>query len=455
MHKLPPNNMDAEQGLIGCLLVENKNFDVISDITTEDHFFMPVHQRIFRTIADHVNANKMASFITLKNVFEGDPDLEEVGGSDYLVEIASSVVNPYGAKDYAKVLRTLYERREVVNIAKTLLERADNYSCQDDDILSEAEHMITAVSQKTESTSCTGQEAINRALSWMQQVQSGKIQPMSSGYKCLDDKVGGFFPAGLYIIAGRPGMGKTALMLNLADNISNLIPAVVVSLEMRAEELGMRLIAAQTGISVSEQRAPNSLTQEQWQAMRKVSHEGKSLYIEDRSSVNLSALKSMARRYKRIHGNFVLMIDYLGLLEMDKKIQSKVYQVEEITKTLKQIAKELAIPVVLLCQLNRGVESRDDKRPMLSDLRDSGAIEQDADVVMFPYRKEYYMERERPEKKSNEGEGKYNARLADYEKELSDCRGRAEIIIAKNRQGTLGIAHLNFIGQKQRFTEKG
>lgn len=451
---IAPHNIEAEQGLLGCLLVENKNYDVISTITSEMHFFMPAHQRIFREIANHVNANKSASPITLKNLFEGDVDLEEVGGAEYLAGLASSVVNVYGAKDYADILKTLYERRAVRDIALNLLDQTNDYSAENKDILGEAERQITSISNESENTSCTGAEAIQRAMNWMQKVQSGEIKPMSTGYKSLDNKMGGFFPAGLYVIAGRPGMGKTALMLNLADNISSVMPAVVVSLEMRAEELGMRLISAQTGITVSQQRNPCALTQEQWESIRGAKHD-KRLHIEDRSSVNLTALKSMARRYKRIHGEFILMIDYLGLLEMDRAINSKVHQVEEITKTLKQIAKELGIPVVLLCQLNRSVESRDDKRPMLSDLRDSGAIEQDADVVMFPYRKEYYKEREKPEQKANEGQGKFTQRLADYEAELSACKGKAEVIIAKNRQGTMGVSHMGFNGAKQRFTEKG
>jgi len=445
---IAPHNEEAEQGILGSLLIDNNLFDDISSILKPSHFFFPAHERVYSAISDMVGAGKTASAITLKNHFENDPDLDE----NYLADIVSSVIVS-SAPDYARIIKDLADRRGVRDMALSILEKSEDYSIEQSSILAEAESALTAITDQREYKSHTAQSAIEKACVWMRNIREDRIKAISTGYKYLDDKLGGLFGGGLYILAGRPGMGKTALMLNFADNISSETPVVVISLEMRAEELGMRLIAARTGISVGEQRLSKNLTDNQWNDIRQTYTQvrEKKLFIEDCAGINISALKSIARRYKRLHGNFVFMVDYLGLLDTDRGIKNKVHQIEEITKSLKVLAKELDIPVVILSQLNRGVEARDDKRPMMSDLRDSGAIEQDADVVMFTYRAEYYEAKNRPVKKPNETEAKYTNRINEWQADLEALKGKAEIVIGKNRQGTDGIVPMRFDGVRQRF----
>lgn len=448
--ELLPNNLDAEQGIIGCLLVENNIYDEIQ--LKPEHFFFPAHEKIYRSIEKFITEGRRASPVTLKNIFENDPDLENYGGAEYLVELANSSIGTFNAKDYAKTVKALFTRRQVIIFSQEVIERARDFD-RDADLLSEIEKKLTAVSNDNPASLYSAGEAVSEAMRWISDVRTGKIIPYKTGFTYLDNMLTGFYPGGLYILAGRPGMGKTALMLNLSENIAHHNRALVISLEMRAQELGMRLVSGRTGIPVQAQRQAFDLSQEDWHNITLAQKElsGLNLHIEDASRCNLASIMSIARRHRRKNGSFVLFIDYLGLIGTNSALDKKVYQIEEITNGLKSLAKELSIPVVLLSQLSRGVEGRDNKRPMLSDLRDSGSIEQDADVVLFPFRPEYYHEHDKPQKKANESHEKFTDRMADWEAQKAILKGKAEIIIAKNRNGETGTCPVTFDGQRQRF----
>lgn len=450
--KLPPHNQDAEQGLLGCLLIDNDIYDAIK--TNSDHFFMPAHQRIFVEIEAFIANGRKATPITLKNKFVDDPELEEAGGAEYLAELAASVVNLRNAEDYASTLKELWVRRRLIQVANHVSDRAFSYEImQEGEILADAEKAITELSNDAPNKSFTAVGAVSQSMQWISDVRSGKIIPVKTRYKQLDQILTGLYPANLIILAGRPAMGKTAAMLNLAKNIAQDNNALILSLEMKAQELGMRLIADVAGVNVERQRQAVDLTQEEWEKITEARKklEAVNLHIQDESRASLSSIISVARKHKRLHGSFTLFIDYLGLIQTDKRIQNKVHQIEEISNSLKALAKELDIAIVLLSQLSREVEKRENKRPILSDLRDSGAIEQDADVIIFPYRAEYYLERDKPEQAVNESDIKFNDRMADWEFQKAKLKGKAEFIVAKNRQGKEGTAYMKFDGERQRF----
>ncbi len=451
-----PHNQDAEQGLLGCLLIRNAALDDIAYMRPE-HFYMPAHQRIFQAIINHVSGSRNASPVTLKNYFEKDEDLKEVGGAQYLADLAGSVVSTLNVPHYAQQILELYTRRGLIAMAGDIIQKSNNFEETPSDpkaILSFAEAALTALAVNRACSSFTAGQAASAAMEWMEGVRDGTISPLTTGYAVLDDKIGGLHGGRLYIVAGRPGMGKTALGINIADNVAATHPALFISLEMPAAEISNRMIATRTGIDVQKQISNTYLTPEEWSSIKGARAEmmQRKFTIEDSAGIDVYEIASLARRHKRKHGKFLLVIDYLGLVLSDRGIQNKVHQIEEITASLKRLAKELDIPIMLLCQLSRAVEAREDKRPNLSDLRDSGAIEQDADVVLFCYREEYYAEREPPQKKANMSSDQHNIKYAAWQADLAEIRGKAEIIIAKNRQGRTGIVPMNFNGSRQRFS---
>ncbi len=451
MFNLGPNNLEAEQGLLGALLVKNEAFDRITNNLKADHFASPAHGRIFTAILSHLDKGFPVDHITLKTKFEADGALEHVGGAEYLAELAASVVNIVNIDEYARIIKEMYVRRALIAAATEIQElAADPFS---PNLLPETERIITAVTNETPQKQSTSGQAAAAALTWINDLMTGRITPTRTGIAALDERISGFYPGRLYVVGSRPGIGKTAFALSLADNIARTRPCFFISLEMKADELSMRLLAARTGIAVDRQQNPFNLDQHDCNALVEAQADISTLRLEilDAAGIDLGGIKIAARRHRRKYGEFVLFIDYLGLISMDKKTQNKVHQIEEITVGLKTLAKELNIPVVLLCQLSRALESRDDKTPMPSDLRDSGAIEQDADVIMFLHREEIYLERKQPVKKQGELQGTFDNRLVEHENELLNVRGKAEIILAKNRQGQRKRIFLNFDGIRQRF----
>ena len=462
-----PSNIDAEQALLGTLLINNDVFDKISSIVQIEHFFDPVHARIFEVISQKIQKNSLASPITIKPFFEGDEALTELGGSAYLVRLASSAISTFAAKEFAILIRDMSLRRSLVNVAHDISQRAVTIS-----IDQTAEEQIVEAEQALYSLSSLGTEdsgfkpfvsatieAIKIADKAYQ--REGSLSGLSTGLLDLDKKLGGLNASDLIIIAGRPSMGKTALATNIAFNIAKInmkdrdsldvkskeVGPVVgfFSLEMSSSQLASRILSEASKVP-SDQIRRGEMTEDEFRRFVEAAQqlENCSLFIDDTAALPISTLTARARRLKRTYGLDVLIVDYLQLVRPASSKDNRVNEISEITQGLKAIAKELNIPVIALSQLSRQVESREDKRPQLSDLRESGSIEQDADVVMFVFRAEYYKEREKP------GEHDMEATLK-WQDEMSQLHGKAELIIGKQRHGPIGSVDLSFESQFTRF----
>ena len=462
-----PHNIEAEQALLGALMINNDVFDRIDNIVNETHFFDPVHQKIFEVAAVRIKNNSLASPVTLKAFLEDDPGLNELGGGAYLVRLAGAAISIFAARDYAEMIRELATRRSLIEIGNNISGTAGKIDVDHDpkDQIVEAEQKLYELAE----TGQTGSgfqsflkavtDAVNVANSAYQR-EGGLVGP-STGFQDLDKKLGGLHQSDLLILAGRPSMGKTALATNIAFNIAKkyskgLLPdgsegavdgGVVgfFSLEMSAEQLAARILSEVSEVP-SDQIRRGDMSEKEFRKFVEAakSLEACPLFIDDTPALPISQLAARARRLKRTSGLDVMIVDYLQLVRPASSKDSRVNEVSEITQGLKAIAKELDIPVIALSQLSRQVENREDKRPQLSDLRESGSIEQDADVVMFVYRGEYYKEREKPNDHEVE-------KMAAWQAEMEELHGKAEIIIGKQRHGPIGSIDLSFEGQFTRF----
>lgn len=448
----PPHNQEAEQGLLGTLMFDNNAFDKMGVAIKPEHFYVAVNGEIYAKIEEHILTGKQANPVTLKNYFEDHPALKSIGGASYLTDISDMVLGTSNTSDYAQQIYNLWQRRCLMQAANELIDVSIDF--EQDNIFESTEKVISSITDRAASNEKTVAEAVEEAEKWINEMAAGLITSYKTGYKGIDDIIGGLYGSRLYFIAARPGMGKTALALNMAENLSHTITPLFDSLEMSAQELSMRLIAGHSNLTISRQQSPHNLSMveiEELRAAKKVIQK-LNLMINDTGGMSLPQILTSIRRHVRKHGKSPVFIDYLGLIQTDKRIKNKVHQIEEITNSLKAIAKELDIPVVVLSQLSRAVEQREDKRPMLSDLRDSGSIEQDADVVMFVYREEYYSERQEPLRNAGEPMEYYNDRIARWKADNQSFTGETEVIVAKNRQGRGGTAKLRFNGDKQRFS---
>ena len=462
-----PHNIEAEQALLGALLVNNDVYDKIAAIVKDIHFYDPVHARIFETIATRIHKNALASPVTIKAFFEDDAGLAELGGSAYLARLAGASVSVFAARDYAKMIYDMAIRRDLMAIGEEIADKARHVeiSSEPSEQIVEAEQSLYALSEQGQIDSgfqsflkaVTG--AVNMANRAYQ--RDGGMAGISTGLSDMDKKLGGLHPSDLLILAGRPSMGKTALATNIAFNIAKAykkgqrddgtegaVEGGVVgfySLEMSAEQLAGRILSEASEVPSNQIRS-GDMTETEFRRFVEAAKqlENCPLYIDDTPALPISQLAARARRLKRTHGLDILIIDYLQLVRPASAKDSRVNEVSEITQGMKAIAKELDIPVIALSQLSRAVENRDDKRPQLSDLRESGSIEQDADVVMFVYREEYYKEREKP--------GDHEAdKMMMWQEEMEALHGKAEIIIGKQRHGPIGTVDLSFEGQFTRF----
>lgn len=461
-----PHNTEAEQQLLGAILTNNDVYDRIASLVKPEHFFDPVHQRIFERAAARIQKNALASPVTLKPFFEDDDGLKELGGPAYLVRLAGAAISAYAARDYAQMIYDLAVRRELIALGRDISAKAAKVEIHSEpkEQIVEAEQRLYKLGEQGvaergfQSFLKAAVEAVNIANAAYQ--RGGGLSGISTGLVDLDKKLGGLHPSDLLILAGRPSMGKTSLATNIAFNIAKAyrrgrlpdggegtVEGGVVgffSLEMSAEQLAARILSEASEVP-SEQIRRGDMTEAEF---RKFVDAAKSLescplYIDDTPALPISQVAARARRLKRTHGLDVLIIDYLQLLKGTSKNDNRVQEVSEITQGLKAIAKELNIPVVALSQLSRQVESREDKRPQLSDLRESGSIEQDADVVMFVYRDEYYLSRMEPEPGS--------AAHAEWMQKSERAHGKAEVIIGKQRHGPIGNVELSFEARFTRF----
>ncbi len=462
-----PHNIEAEQALLGALLVNNDVYDRVASILNDTHFYDPVHARIFQTAAQRIQKNALASPVTLKAFMEDDEGLKELGGPQYLVRLAGAAISLFAAKDYAQLIYDLAIRRDLIAIGQEIAAKAGDVTVESEpkDQIVEAEQRLYQLGEQGHVDS--GFQSFLRALHQAVDVanaayqREGGLAGISTGFIDMDKKLGGLHPSDLLILAGRPSMGKTSLATNMAfkiakaykkglrpDGSEGAVDGGVVgfySLEMSSEQLAARILSEAAEVP-SEQIRRGEMTEDEFRRFVEAAKDLETcpLFIDDTPALPISTLAARARRLKRQHGLDVLFIDYLQLVRPASAKDSRVNEVSEITQGLKAIAKELNIPVIALSQLSRQVESRDDKRPQLSDLRESGSIEQDADVVMFVFREEYYKEREKPGDHDIEG-------MMKWQEEMSQIHGKAEVIIGKQRHGPIGTVDLSFEGQFTRF----
>ena len=462
-----PHSIEAEQQLLGAILTNNDVFDRIASIIGPKHFYEPVHARIFETAAARISKNALASPVTLKPFLEDDEGLKELGGPAYLVRLAGAAISSFAARDYAQMLYDLAVRRELISVGRDIADRAIrvNVDSEPREQIVQAEQALYALAEQ--GTTDQGFQSFLRAVTDAVNVanaayqREGGLAGVSTGLIDMDKKLGGLHKSDLLILAGRPSMGKTSLATNIAFNIAKAyrkgrlpdgsegaVEGGVVgfySLEMSAEQLAARILSEASEVP-SEQIRRGDMTEEEFRRFVDAakSLESCPLFIDDTPALPIAQLAARARRLKRTHGLDVLMVDYLQLVRGSGRSENRVNEISEITMGLKAIAKELNIPVIALSQLSRQVESREDKRPQLSDLRESGSIEQDADVVMFVFREEYYKEREKPGDHEME-------KMAQWQEEMERLHGKAEVVIGKQRHGPIGTVELSFEGRFTRF----
>ncbi len=469
-----PHSLEAEQALLGAILVNNEAYNRVADYLRPEHFFEPVHGRLFEAIGRRVADGRLADPVTLKRLFDEDEALKEVDGGAYLTRLARAAETIVNAEHYGKVLHDLALKRGLIEVGETTVNRA--YDALADESgrqqLEEAERALFQLAQEGEADGGF-KEFPNVLVSTLKLVESahkkqGKVTGVPTGLTGVDDKLGGLQPSDLVILAARPSMGKTALAITMAVNAaatraygadaarlkhSNHTVALF-SLEMSAEQLAMRLLSAESRVGSDDLRKGN-LADPDWARIVAASQKlgGYPLYIDDTPALSVAAVRTRARRLMRRHGLSLVVVDYLQLLRGTSRQaqQSRVLEIGEITMTLKAIAKELNVPVLALSQLSRQVENREDKRPQLSDLRDSGTIEQDADVVMFLYREEYYLSRAQPQQRETEKPEDFTKRYQDWHRRLGDLHNKAELIVAKQRNGPIGPVTLQFDANYGRF----
>jgi replicative DNA helicase len=462
-----PHSIEAEQQLLGALLTNNDLFDRIASVIEPDHFYDPVHARIFEVASARIKKNNLASPVTLKTFMAEDAGLAELGGPAYLIRLAGAAISSFAVRDYAEMIHDLAIRRELITVGNDIAAKATRV-----DLESEPKEQIIEAEQKLYALAVQGQtnqgfqsfltavtDAVKVANAAYQ--RDGGLAGVATGLTDLDKKLGGLHPSDLLILAGRPSMGKTSLATNIAFNIARAykkgitasgeegaIDGGVVgffSLEMSAEQLATRILSEVAEIP-SNQIRRGDFTESEFRRIVDAAKELEAapLFIDDTPALQISQLAARARRLKRTHGLDALFVDYLQLVRGAGRTENRVNEISEITMGLKAIAKELNIPVIALSQLSRQVENREDKRPQLSDLRESGSIEQDSDVVMFVFREEYYKEREKP------GDNELD-KMVIWQEEMEQLHGRAEVVIGKQRHGPIGSVELSFEGQFTRF----
>ncbi len=457
-----PSNLEAEQALLGSILVNNDIIDEISSIITSSSvFYDPAHIKIFDVIQNLNSKGMIANPITLKNYFEKDNMLDEVGGTEYLVKLTRFSGSAKQAIDYSKIIHEMYLRRELILISDKLSSNTLNAS-QDEQ---NAEKIIEGTERSLYDLAEKGSFSksylkFNQALDQTIQMATMAIQSdqgivgVPTGLSDLDEKLGGLHKSDLIILAGRPSMGKTALATNIAYHASQNIlkkdeksSVAFFSLEMSSEQLSTRILSEQAKIKSDDIRR-GKVSEEEINRYIETSRNiyNLPLFIDETPAITIAALSNRARRIKRLHGLSLVVVDYIQLMRPSiSKNEGRVQEISEITQGLKALAKELSVPVLALSQLSRAVEQRDDKQPQLADLRESGSIEQDADVVMFVYREEYYLERKQPKLGSIEH--------AEWQSKMNDVNGLADIILGKQRHGPTGTVKVEFEGIYTKFKD--
>src|SRR6267154_3797790 len=468
-YRSAPHNIEAEQGLLGAILVNNDAFYRVSDFLEPKHFFEPIHQTIYETSGSLIRMGKVATPVTLKTFLPGDTDIGGMTVAQYLARLAAEATTIINAQDYGRAIYDLSLRRDLIHIGEDMVNVAFDAPV-DFAPRAQIEDAERRLYELAESGRYDGgfqrfAQALTVAVDMAAKAfqRDGKSSGIATGLRDLDTKMGGLQPSDLIVLAGRPGMGKTSLATNIAYNVARAYQGEVqpdgtmkavnggvvgfFSCEMSGEQLATRIIAERTGIPSSNIRR-GGITEADFEKIRDYSIELQSLpfYVDETGGLSISQLTARARRLKRQKGLDLVVIDYIQLLQgTGKRADNRVQEVTEITTSLKALAKELNVPILALSQLSRQVESRDDKRPQLSDLRESGSIEQDADVVMFVFREEYYLRNREPRAGSEEH--------FKWQAEMEAVHGKAEVIIGKQRHGPTGTVPLHFKADVTRFAD--
>jgi len=469
-----PANEDAEQALLGAILINNDAIDRVTDFLQPDHFFIPVNGRIYEACRQFRMENRAADPVTLRDFFAGDPDLESVGGAGYLIDLASGIISVVNAEDYGRIIYDLHIRRTLITIGEDMVNQAyaHDLGISAHDQLDGAEQRLFHVSQEGTDrrdlrdfgsviaiTIDEAAQAMNRDT---------RLTGVTTGLAEMDKRLGGLQRSDLLILAARPAMGKSALAANIAFNAAKAFRdtdgregarAAFFSLEMSSEQLALRILSDQAEIP-SEKIRKGEIGRDDYLKLAQASHDLSTvpLYLDDTAGLTIGQLRTRARRlfgqsYRKdmTEGGKppagLIIVDYLQLMRpgAGDRTDSRVQEISEITRGLKMIAKDLSVPVIALSQLSRAVEQRDDKRPQLADLRESGSIEQDADVVMFIYREEYYLGRGAPEEGTEEH--------IQWQEKMAKAYNKAEVIIGKQRHGPTGTVNLFFDGRFTRFAD--
>ena len=473
----PPTNERAEMALLGALLANNKAYERVSEFLTPEHFADPIHGRIYQAIVRRVERQELADAVTLKAEFEHSGVLEEVGGTAYLAQLLTAMVGIINAGEYGRAIYDAWLRRQLIDVGEEIVNNAFGAIPELDgrEQIEAAEQGLFELAEKgnTSNGFVTLKAALIKAIDSAERAfnRAGHVSGLSTGLRDLDKKTGGMHPSDLVILAGRPGMGKTALATKIGYGAARALQrdaeeagadtvpkgsVAIFSLEMSAEQLATRLLAEEARVSGDRIRRGEIGTKD-FERFLTVSREIATLpmHIDDTPALSLSALRTRCRRLKRKNGLSLVIVDYLQLMRpsVGSKPENRVQEISQITQGLKALAKEMDVPVIALSQLSRAVESREDKRPQLSDLRESGSIEQDADMVMFIYRDQYYLEQRAPKQMAFDSEEKFQSALEKWQRDMEAVHNRAELLIEKQRHGPTGKIDLLFEGEFTRYAD--
>ena len=453
-----PNNIEAEQSVIGTILVSNEIFDEINIIISSKNFYDPMHQKIFEAIESLIYKGMLANPITLKNYFENEKD--DLNVPDYIVKVTKFSTSSRQAIEYSRIIYDMFVRRELIKISEGTIDSAKlkDLNISGKNIIENSEKLLFDLAEKGSFNSSLVKfdEALKFTIEMATNAYKNEegIVGVPTGLTDIDDRLGGLHKSDLIIIAGRPSMGKTALATNIAFNAASKLQesgkkstVAFFSLEMSSEQLSTRILAEQSRIKSNDIRR-GKISDEQFDKFIETSKNIAELplYIDETPAISIAAVSNRARRIKRLFGLEMIVVDYIQLMRgPTNNANNRVQEISEITQGLKAIAKELSVPVLALSQLSRAVEQRDDHKPLLSDLRESGSIEQDADVVMFVYRAAYYLERKEPQAATVEH--------AEWQAKMSEIAHLAQIIIAKQRHGPTGNVDLEFEAMFTKFRD--
>jgi len=457
--KQMPCNIEAESALIGSILVSNEIFDEISTRVDSQKFYDPIHKKIYETIEMLINKGLLANPITLKNYFENNEGLKELGGQEYLIKITKFSTSVKQAIDYANIVHEMHVRRELVKISESTLDEAsNNETTSGEEIIQNAEKSLFDLAERGHfnQSFLKFDRALTQTIEMAKNAYQNEegIVGVPTGLTDLDSRLGGLHKQDLVIIAGRPSMGKTALATNIAFHAAKNIQknsskssVAFFSLEMSSEQLSTRILSEQSKIRSNDIRR-GKISEKEYEQFIETSKNiwDLPLYIDETPAITIAAISNRSRRIKRLFGLDLIVVDYIQLMRTGgKKDWGRVQEISEITQGLKALAKELNVPVLALSQLSRQVEQRDDKKPQLSDLRESGSIEQDADVVMFVYREAYYLERKEPTLGS--------IQHSEWQQKMDEISTLAEIMIGKQRHGPTGNVRVEFEAMYTKFKD--